>query len=111
MTSIMMPILDFAILILSIMTLLGLPIGLLLRRRTLLDCRTPVVLASLIIGTAVVVIEYMRLIEWCHSIEQMPYLVSCSNFLPFIHGSALFGLLLAILMAYLVGRRQSGGIS
>lgn len=107
MTSIASPILDYAILALSTMILVGLPIGLLLKRREGLDYQIIVILISMVVGTAVVMIEYARLIQWCYSLEQMPLglAVGCQNFLPGIQLSALIGLALAVLMAYFVVKR------
>ena len=107
MTSIASPILDYAILSLSTMILIGVPTGLLVKRRKILDYKILGILISLVIGTAVVMIEYIHLIEWCYSLEQMPFglAVGCENFLPGIQLSTLIGLILAILMAYFVNRR------
>ena len=107
MTSIASPILDYAILTLSTMILVGVPTGLLLKRRENLDYQIIVILVSLIVGAAVVMIEYIRLIDWCYSIEQMPLGLGvwCGNFLPGIQSSAMIGLVLAILMAYSVNRK------
>jgi hypothetical protein len=105
-TSIASPILDYAILALSTMILVGLPTGLLLRRRESLDYQTLVILISMVVGTAVVMIQYVRLIQWCYSLERMPLpAVSCQNFLPGIQLSALIGLALAALMVYFVVKR------
>ncbi len=89
------------------MILVGIPTGLLLKRRENLDYQVIAILISLIIGAAIVMIEYVRLIEWCYSLEQMPLglAVWCGNFLPCIQSSALIGLVLAILIAYFVNRR------
>lgn len=107
MTTYASPILDYAILALSTMILVGLPTGLLLKRRENLDYRTLVILISIVVGTAVVMIQYVRLIQWCYSIENIPpgFGVSCQNFLPGIQLSALIGLALAVLMAYFVVKR------
>jgi len=101
------PILDYAILALSTMILVGLPTGLLLKRRESLDYQILIILISMVAGIAVVMIEYVRLIQWCYSLEQIPpgFGVSCQNFLPEIQLSALIGLALAVLMAYFVVRR------
>ena len=88
------------------MILVGLPTGLLLKRRESLDYQLIAILMSMVVGTAVVMIEYIRLIQWCYSLEQMPLpAVSCRNFLPGIQLSALIGLALAALMAYFVVKR------
>ena len=88
------------------MILIGLPAGLLLKRRERLDYQIIAILISMVFGTAVVMIEYVRLIQWCYSLEQMPLpAVSCQNFLPGIQLSALIGLALAALMAYFVVKR------
>jgi len=98
--------LDYALSALSTMILVGLPTGLLLKRRENLNYRTLVILISIVVGTAVVMIQYVRLIQWCYSLEQMPLpAVSCQNFLPGIQLSALVGLALAILMVYFVVKR------
>ena len=97
---------DYALSALSTMILVGLPTGLLLKRRENLNYRTLVILISIVVGTAVVMIQYVRLIQWCYSLEQMPLpAVSCQNFLPGIQLSALVGLALAILMVYFVVKR------
>ena len=107
MTSIAAPILDYVILALSIMILTGLPAGLLVKRRKDFDYQILIILTSLVIGTAVIMIEYVHLIEWCYSLEQMPFglAVGCSNFLPGIHFSILIGYAFAILLVYFVNRR------
>ena len=107
MTSIALPIFDYAILALSTMVLIGLPIGLLLKRRASFDYLMIIIFVSLIIGAAIVMIEYVLLVEWCYSLERMPFgvSVSCGNFLPSIQFSALIGLVLAIVMVYFVIRR------
>ena len=106
MTTYASPILDYALSALSTMILVGLPTGLLLKRRENLNYRTLVILISIVVGTAVVMIQYVRLIQWCYSLEQMPLpAVSCQNFLPGIQLSALVGLALAILMVYFVVKR------
>ncbi|MBN2229867.1 MAG: hypothetical protein JW779_09770 [Candidatus Thorarchaeota archaeon] len=107
MTSIAMPILDYAILAIGIMILIGLPTGLLVKRRKVLNYQILGILISLVIGVAVVLIEYVHLIDWCYSLEQMPFglAVACENFLPEIQCSALIGIVLAILLAYYVNRR------
>ena len=107
-TSIAIPIVDYVILALSTMILIGLPTGLLVNRRNVLDYRILVILVSLVIGVAVVLVEYVHLIEWCYSLERMPFgmAVSCENFLLEIQSSALIGLVLAVLMAYFVNRKQ-----
>ena len=90
------------------MILVGLPTGLLLKRRKSLDYRILVILISMVVGTAVVMIQYVRLIQWCYGLEQKPLpAVSCQNFLPGIQLSALIGLTLAVLMVYFVVKRQS----
>jgi len=106
-TSIASPILEYAVLTLSTMILLGLPTGLLLKRRGKLDYQFIGILIFLVIGIAVIMIEYVRLIEWCYSLEQLPLGMGvwCGNFLPWIQSSLLIGLVFAILMTYFVKRR------
>ena len=103
------PILDYSFLILGTMILVGLPLGMLVKRRGNLDYQVIVILVSLIVGSTIVMIEYIRLVNWCYSLERMPVglAVGCENFLPFIQSSALIGLVLAIMMAYFVNRRNS----
>jgi hypothetical protein len=59
----------------------GLPIGLLLKRR-LLDIITLLLLVALIGGVALDLIIYNQLVIWCYNLERWPLNVSCSNFLP-----------------------------
>jgi len=89
------------------MILVGLPTGLLLKRRERLDYQILVILISMVFGTAVVMIQYVRLIQWCYSLERGPpgFGVSCQSFLPDIQLSALIGLALAVLMVYFVIKR------
>jgi hypothetical protein len=106
-TSIASPILEYTVLMLSTMILVGIPTGLLVKRRENLDYQVIAILVSLIVGLAIVMIEYIRLVNWCYSLERMPFglAVGCENFLPCIQFSALIGLVLAIIMAYFVNRR------
>jgi len=106
-TSIAAPILDYAILAVSIIILIGLPAGLLVKRRKKFDYQILIILISLVFGTAVVIIEYVHLIEWCYGLERMPFglAVGCNNFLPGIHFSILVGCAFSILLAYFVNQR------
>jgi hypothetical protein len=103
------PILDYIFLIPGTMILVGLPLGMFVKRRGNLNHQLIIILVSLIVGSSTVMIEYIRLVNWYYSLERMPIglAVGCENFLPFIQSSALIGLVLAIMMAYFVNRRNS----
>ena len=109
MTYVPAPILDYIFLIPGTMILVGLPLGMFVKRRGNLNHQLIIILVSLIVGSSTVMIEYIRLVNWCYSLERMPIglAVGCENFLPFIQSSALIGLVLAIMMAYFVNRRNS----
>ena len=109
MTYVPAPILDYIFLILGTMILVGLPLGMFVKRRGNLNHQLIIILVSLIVGSSTVMIEYIRLVNWYYSLERMPIglAVGCENFLPFIQSSALIGLVLAIMMAYFVNRRNS----
>ena len=109
MTYVPAPILDYIFLIPGTMILVGLPLGMFVKRRGNLNHQLIIILVSLIVGSSTVMIEYIRLVNWYYSLERMPIglAVGCENFLPFIQSSALIGLVLAIMMAYFVNRRNS----
>ncbi len=104
-TTIATPTMEYLLLILTTMIFVGIPFGVLLRRKKEMDRLNAAILLLLVCGIAVVMIDYRLLIEWCISLEAPPLNVSRWNFIPHVDSSLAVGLMLAGLVAYAISRR------
>ncbi len=88
------------------MLVFGVPIGMLLKRRTI-DNIALLMIITLVIGSAFDLILYSRILTWCYDLENMgPISVSCSNFLTDIYATIPIGILGALIIIYLLNRRR-----
>ena len=101
----MMPLLEYFILTASTTLLIGLPIGMFLRTKGTASRIRILAIVCLVFGIIIIIAEYSVMINWCYSLEEEPYNVSCMNFLPEIIGTFIIGLLLAILTARVTGKK------